>query len=59
MTVHITRSKNIENVFLGTAEDAPKDGAGTVQPTIDKVTQRWHDRGGLWIQYSGRSWMRI
>ena len=39
MTVHITLvSKNIENVFLGTAEDAQKDGAELIQPTIDKVT---------------------
>ena len=29
---------NIENVFLGTAEDAQKDGAELIQPTIDKVT---------------------
>ena len=27
-----------ENVFLGTAEDAQKDGAELIQPTIDKVT---------------------
>ena len=39
MTVHITLvSKNIENLFLGTAEDAQKDGAELIQPTIDKVT---------------------
>ena len=39
MTVHITLvSKNIENLFLGTAEDAQKDGAKLIQPTIDKVT---------------------
>ena len=38
MTVHITLvSKNIENVFLGIAEDAQKDGAELIQPTIDKV----------------------
>ena len=30
--------QNIENVFLGTAEDAQKDGAELIQPTIDKVT---------------------
>ena len=39
MTVHITLvSKNIENVFLGTAEDAQKDGAELLQPTTDTVT---------------------
>ena len=39
MTVHITLvSKNIEKLFLGTAEDAQKDGAELIQPTIDKVT---------------------
>ena len=39
MTVHITLvSKNIENLFLGTSEDAQKDGAELIQPTVDKVT---------------------
>ena len=39
MTVHITLvSKNIENLFLGTAEDAQKDGAELLEPTTDEVT---------------------
>nr|WP_295277717.1 hypothetical protein [uncultured Blautia sp.] len=39
MTVHITLvSKNIEKLFLGTAEDAQKDGAKLIEPTIDSVT---------------------
>ena len=39
MTVHITLvSKNIVNLFLGTAEDAQKDGAELIQPTTDTVT---------------------
>ena len=29
---------HVKNVFLGTAEDAQKDGAELIQPTIDKVT---------------------
>ena len=38
MTVHITLvSKNIENLFLGTAEDAQKDGAELLQPTTDTI----------------------
>ena len=38
MTVHITLvSKNIENVFLGTAEDAQKDGAELLQPVVETV----------------------
>ena len=41
MTVHITLvSKNIENVFLGTAEDAQKDGAELLQPVTDTVTYK-------------------
>lgn len=55
MTVHITLvSKNIENVFLGTAEDAQKDSAELIQPAIDKVTYSDGMTGGLWIQCSGR-----
>ena len=39
MTVHITLvSKNIEKLFLGTAEDAQKDGAKLIEPTVDTVT---------------------
>ena len=39
MTVHISLvSKNIVNLFLGTAEDAQKDGAKLIAPTTDVVT---------------------
>lgn len=39
MTVHITlTSKNIVNLFVGTAEDAQKEGAELLQPTTDTVT---------------------
>ncbi len=39
MTMHITlTSKNIVNLFPGTAEDAQKDGAELLQPTVDTVT---------------------
>lgn len=39
MTIHITlASKNIVNLFEGTAEDAKKDGADLIQPTTDTVT---------------------
>ena len=39
MTIHITlRSTNIVNLYPGLAEDAQKDGAELIQPTIDKVT---------------------
>lgn len=39
MTVHITlNSKNIVNLFLGTAADAQKDGADLIQPTEDTIT---------------------
>ena len=39
MTVHITLvSENIVNLFLGTAEDAQKDGAKLITPTVDTVT---------------------
>lgn len=38
MTIHITLvSKNIVNLFPGTAEDAQKDGAVLLEPTVDKV----------------------
>ena len=39
MTIHITMpSKNVVNLFLGTAEDAQKDGAELIEPTVDEVT---------------------
>ncbi len=39
MTIHISlASKNIVNLFLGTAEDAQKEGAAILQPTVDTVT---------------------
>ena len=38
MTIHITLpSKNTVNLFMGSAEDAQKDGAELLQPTIDTV----------------------
>ena len=38
MTAHITlTSKNIVNLFLGTAADAQKDGAELLEPTTDTV----------------------
>ena len=39
MTIHVSLpSKNTVNLFPGTAEDAQKDGAQLLQPTIDVVT---------------------
>ena len=39
MTLHIVMpSQNIVNFFLGTAEDAQKDGAKLIQPTTEEVT---------------------
>ena len=39
MTIHVSlASKNIVNLFPGTAEDAQKDGAALLQPTTDTVT---------------------
>ena len=39
MTMHITlASKNIVNLFEGTAADAQKEGAVLLQPTTDEVT---------------------
>ncbi|SFU46858.1 Cobalamin biosynthesis protein CbiK, Co2+ chelatase [Butyrivibrio sp. M55] len=39
MTIHVSlASKNIVNLFCGTAEDAQKDGAELLQPTNDTVT---------------------
>ena len=38
MTIHISlASKNIVNLFVGTAEDAQKDGAALLEPTTDTV----------------------
>ena len=39
MTLHVSlASKNIVNLFVGTAEDAKKDGAELLEPTTDTVT---------------------
>ncbi len=39
MTIHISMpSKNTVNLFPGTAEDAQKEGAVLIQPTLDTVT---------------------
>ena len=39
MTFHVSlASKNIVNLFVGTAEDAQKDGAELLKPTTDTVT---------------------
>jgi len=39
MTIHITMpSKNIVNLFAGLAEDAKKEGAALIEPTLDSVT---------------------
>ncbi len=39
MTIHVSLvSKNIVNLFVGTAEDAQKDGADILEPTTDTVT---------------------
>ena len=39
MTVHISLgSKKIVNLFYGTAEEAKKDGAAVLEPTVDTVT---------------------
>lgn len=39
MTIHITLgSKKILNLYLGLAEDAAKDGAQLLEPTVDTVT---------------------
>ena len=38
MTIHISlASKNIVNLFPGTAEDAQKEGAAILEPTVDTV----------------------
>ena len=39
MTIHISlASQKIVNLFVGTAEDAAKEGAGLLEPTVDTVT---------------------
>lgn len=39
MTIHVSlASKNIVNLFAGTADDAQKDGASLLEPTTDTVT---------------------
>ena len=39
MTIHIIMpSKNIVNLFAGLAEDAKKEGAALIEPTLDTVT---------------------
>lgn len=39
MTIHVSlASKNIVNLFQGTAEEAQKDGAVILEPTLDEVT---------------------
>ncbi len=39
MTIHVTLvSKNIVNLYLGTAEEAKQDGAVLINPTEDQVT---------------------
>ncbi len=39
MTIHIVLpSQNIVNLFVGLAEDAKKDGADLLQPSVEKVT---------------------
>ena len=39
MTLHFSlESKNILNLYRGLAEDAKKEGAVLLQPTLDKVT---------------------
>ena len=39
MTIHITMpSKNVVNLFYGSAEDAQKDGAKLIEPSLDSVT---------------------
>ena len=39
MTIHISlASQKIVNLFVGTAEDAAKEGAELLEPTVDTVT---------------------
>ncbi|MBQ1631039.1 MAG: hypothetical protein II099_06320, partial [Firmicutes bacterium] len=39
MTIHVSlASQNIVNLYVGLAEDAEKEGAELLQPTLDTVT---------------------
>ena len=39
MTIHISlASQKVVNLFVGTAEDAAKEGAELLEPTVDTVT---------------------
>ena len=39
MVIHVSLvSKSIVNLYVGTAEDAQKDGAVLLEPTVDTVT---------------------
>lgn len=39
MTIHISLvSKNVVNLYAGLAEDAEKDGANIIEPSLDEVT---------------------
>ena len=41
MTIHISlASKKITKLFYGSAEDAKKDGAAVIEPTVDTVTYK-------------------
>jgi heme-binding NEAT domain protein len=41
MTIHVSLvSESIVNLFVGTAEEAQKDGAALLKPTIDSVTYK-------------------
>lgn len=41
MTIHVSLgSKNIRNLYLGSAKDAAKSGAKLLEPTIDEVTYK-------------------
>ena len=41
MTIHVSLvSKSIVNLFVGTAEDAQKEGAEILEPTTDEVTYK-------------------
>lgn len=41
MTIHVSLgSKNIKNLYLGSAKDAAKTGAKLLEPTLDSVTYR-------------------
>lgn len=46
MTIHVSlASKNIVNLYAGLAEDAKKEGAKLLEPTVDEVTYSdgWQD----------------